>query len=185
MFASRHAAGECIGMRSPAASGLNLSVSNEGSATCGGVVLTRCDKVETSYEADARLDRIRQGQRRLERCTAGCPGSKFSESLSLEALLLLMEGSELLQTENDFKKSMLNNGKGGVVDYTLASPDGSRFGCSVTALAALAIAIVASPHPWRARSSVASSPASAMHSASLAPILASAHASCTCGFARR
>ena len=62
---------------------------------------------------------------RLERSTVGCPGSKFSEIMSFELLMLLLDGAILSKSEDEFMKCMPNHGNGGVIDYLLAMPDGS------------------------------------------------------------
>ena len=96
-----------------------------------GVRVIRCDKARGSCASDCAT-RICEGHVRLERSTAGCPGSKLSEMLSFEVLMLLMllKGATLLKTEEEFRRAMRSGGP--PVDYLLALHGGGKVGCSVT-----------------------------------------------------
>jgi hypothetical protein len=93
----------------------------------------RLEKLSAEHDPD-RIAQIKHGRQKLERSTIGSPGSKLSELLSFEVLMVLLpECATLLKNEQEFKGAMANNGQGGIVDYTLALPtSGRRLGCSVT-----------------------------------------------------
>ena len=115
--------------------GPSLSVDVSGNMFDGGSVfelkrgvrVVMCDRAYAPSRCALALE---EGRCRLERSTAGCPGSKLSETLSFEVLVMLLDGAKLLKTEEEFQRTMHHGGS--PVDYLLMLPAGGKVGCSVT-----------------------------------------------------